>query len=149
MLFGAALALGGCSTVMEANRPQAVNLKKFTIGEKRIDIIAQLGSPTGSEKDGERSCDVYSIYIHGVNGAGKGAIIVGEAAADVFTAGLFEVIATPAEAASKNKKHTVLFCYSSANALDLIRTDGKQYLPPPDRKTTPAVTADASKSSGQ
>src|ERR1700751_5508065 len=112
MLFGAALALGGCSTVMEANRPQAVNLKKFAIGEKRIDIIAQLGTPTSSEKDGERSCDVYSLYLHGENRPVKAPFIAGEPAADLVPVGVFEVIAPPAEAASKNKKHTVLFCYS-------------------------------------
>lgn len=139
-LCTSAIVLGGCSTVMEANRPAAVNLKKFAVGDKRIDIIAKLGTPTSTEKDGEKACDVYSLYTHGVNRAGKGAIMVGEAAADFVTAGLFEVVATPAEAASRAKKHTVLFCYSGGNALQLIRDDGKQYLPPVERQQ-PVPTA--------
>jgi hypothetical protein len=130
---------------MEANRPQAVNLHKFAVGDKRIDIIAKVGSPTSTEKDGDKSCDVYRIYTHGVNRAGKGAIIVGEAAADLFTVGLFEVVATPTEAATKAKQHTVLFCYSDQATLQLIRDDGKQFLPPLDDKKATAVASDASK----
>jgi hypothetical protein len=52
------------------------------------------------------------LYTHGPSGAGKGAIAAGEVIADVFTLGLAEIIFTPTEAATKNTKHTVIFCYS-------------------------------------
>jgi hypothetical protein len=45
------------------------------------------------------------------------AITAGEAVADVFTLGLAEVIFTPAQAATEDDKHTVVFCYSPDNKL--------------------------------
>ncbi len=125
MLSLSTLAFSGCSTVMEAKRPQAVNLRKFVVGERRFDVVAELGEPTGSERDGGNSCDVYKLYTHGVGKAGKAAIIVGEGAADVFTIGLFEIVATPAEAVTRNNIHTVMFCYSADKSLVLVRESGR------------------------
>ena len=118
--------LTACSTVMEANRPAAVNLSSFTIGEKHLDVVARLGAPQTSEKDGDKTCDVYKLYTKGTSKSGKGAIIVGEAAADVFTLGLFEVVATPGEALTKSNTHVVLFCYSPDNVLISVTDEGRK-----------------------
>ena len=119
-----ALSAGGCSTVMEATRPDPVDLDKFKPGEARIDIIAEIGSPTSSVKDQDKSCDVYQLYTHGPGAWGKAGIAFGEAAADAFTLGLAEVVATPAEAATRNKLHTVLFCYGSDDRLAVVHESG-------------------------
>jgi hypothetical protein len=111
------LSLSACSTVMEANRPDPVDLSQFVIGEPRLNVVAEIGAPIASEKDGKNSCDVYKLYTDGPSGAGKGAIAAGEAVADVFTLGLAEVVLTPAEAATSSDKHTVIFCYSPSNKL--------------------------------
>lgn len=114
----AAASVGGCSTVMEATRPDPVRLDKFVVGEQRFDVLAQLGAPVvAREKKGDQSCDIYKLYTHGPTGVEKGAIAAGEAVADVFTWGLFEVVATPGEAATKNKLHAVVFCYSTDDKL--------------------------------
>jgi hypothetical protein len=120
-----ALMLGGCSTVMEANRPDPVDLQKYSVGEKRMDVIARLGAPESSVKDGDKSCDIYKLYTRGVTKVDKGAIILGEAAADVFTLGLAEAVTTTGEAVTKNKKHTVLICYSVEDLLVSILDEGK------------------------
>jgi hypothetical protein len=96
---------------MEASRPDPVNLKNFTVGEKKINVVSEIGSPVASAPDGSDSCDIYKLYTHGPEAAGKGAIAAGEILADIFTIGLAEVVFTPVEAATKNSKHTVLFCY--------------------------------------
>jgi hypothetical protein len=44
-------------------------------------------------------------------------IAAGEAASDVVTLGLAEVLWTPVEAATRNSKHTVLFCYDADGKL--------------------------------
>lgn len=140
------LALGGCSTVMEANRPAAVNLHKFYIDEKRFDVVANVGAPLASDKDGGRSCDVYKLYTHGVSDVGKGAIIVTEAAADVFTLGLFEVLATPGEAATKSKAHPVLFCYDTDGKLASVTEAGQLVAGSPSAtgsQATPSPTTTA------
>ncbi len=120
------VSMGGCSTVMEANRPSAVNLKRFSPGQKHLDVISVLGAPQMSEKDSDKNCDVYRLYTKGTSKTGKGAIIVGEAAADVFTLGLFEVVATPGEALTKSNAHVVLFCYSEDNLLVSVTDSGRK-----------------------
>lgn len=142
----AALFLASCSTVMEANRPSAVSLAQFNTGLRRIEVIEKLGAPASSVKTEGKSCDIYKLYTHGTSKVAKGAIIVGEAAADVFTAGLFEVVGTSAEAASKAHIHTVLFCYSDDERLTSVIDEGHtltadhQSLQPQPPKPTPAST---------
>jgi hypothetical protein len=118
-------ALAGCSTVMEANRPPAVNINQYKVGDRRIDVISRLGAPLNTVKDNANSCDVYKLYTKGTSKAGKVGIIFTEAAADVFTLGLAEAVATPTEAATKSNTHTVLICYDANEALVSIRDEGK------------------------
>jgi hypothetical protein len=107
-----ALLFSACSPVMEANRPDPVDLNQFAIGQDRMSIVAQLGSPVSTIQDKGRNCDIYKLYTDGPSGGSRGAIAAGEAVADVFTLGLAEVIFTPVEAGTKSDKHAVIFCYS-------------------------------------
>jgi len=116
-----ALLLSACGPVMEATRPDPVDLGNFVPGQKRIDVLAEVGSPTATSKDGENSCDIYRLYTKGPGAVGKGAIAAGEAVADVLTLGLAEVVFTPAEAATRNSKHTVLFCYTPDEKLASVK----------------------------
>jgi hypothetical protein len=118
-------SLGACSTVMEANRPSAVNISKYSLGEKRLDVLSSPGAPASSVKDGANSCDVYKLYTKGTSKAGKAGIIFTEAAADFFTLGLAEAVATPAEAATKSNLHTVLICYGQDEKLVSLRDEGR------------------------
>jgi hypothetical protein len=83
--------------------------------------MSELGNPVASTPDGDRSCDIYKLYTHGPNGAGKGVLAAGEAVADVFTLGLTEVLFTPVEAATRNSKHTVVFCYDGGSKLVSVK----------------------------
>src|SRR5271155_4925752 len=108
--------LGACSPVMEATRPDPVDLTQFVPGEDRLKVIAEVGAPLAREEkdddkdDDEGYCEVYKLYTKGPGAAGKGAIAAGEAVGDVLTLGLAEVLFTPAEAATRNSKHAVIFC---------------------------------------
>ena len=130
------LALCGCSTVMEANRPTSVSIKEYKYSDKRFDVVSKLGAPLASEKQDSQSCDLYKLYTHGHSGAAKGAIVAGSAVADVLTLGLFEVVGTSAQAASKSKLHNVMFCYDQDNRLVALKNDGvdvdiRSAAPPP------------------
>ena len=114
-------ALCGCSPVMEATRPDPVDITQFTIGESRVQVIQEISAPTANVKDGNNSCDVYRLYTRGPGPVTKGAIAVGEAAADVVTLALAEIIFTPMEVATKNSKHTVMMCYGEDNKLAAVR----------------------------
>ena len=112
-----AVLLSACSPFMEANRPDTVDLTKFSSGQTRLSVLSAIGSPVASEPDGNTSCDIYKLYTHGPDAGGKGAIAVGEIAVDIFTLGLSELVFTPVEAVTKNSKHTVLFCYDVGTKL--------------------------------
>ena len=107
----------GCSPVMEATRPTPVDTSQFAVGERRVQVVEAIGAPTANVKDGDQSCDVYKLYTRGPGGVGKGVIAAGEAAADVVTLGLAEVLFTPLEAGTRNAKHTVTFCYDKDGKL--------------------------------
>jgi hypothetical protein len=102
---------------MEATRPDPVDIDRFVIGEKRIEILAEVGNPAATVSDAGHSCDIYKLYTRGPGAVEKGAIAAGEIAGDFFTLGLSEVLFTPVEAATRNSKHTVLFCYDSEGKL--------------------------------
>jgi len=102
---------------MEATRPDPTDIKQFVPGESRTKVLAEVGAPLTSTQDGKNSCDIYKLFTRGPGAAGKGALAAGEAVADVLTLGLAEVAFTPAEAATKNTKHTVLFCYGPDDKL--------------------------------
>ncbi len=110
--------------MFEATRPDPVDLSQFAVGESRVQVIEQIGAPTAQVKDADNSCDVYKLYTRGPGPVMKGAIAVGEAAADVVTLGLAEVLFTPIEAATRNSKHTVMMCYDKDNKLAAVRESG-------------------------
>ena len=105
---------------MEATRPTPVELAKFHPGDSRSSITQELGAPvTTSKGGGGTSCDLYLLYTRGYGVAGKAPIAVGELAADVFTVGLAEIVLSPTEAATRNEKRTVWFCYQNDALLNV------------------------------
>lgn len=115
--LAAAAGLVACSPVMEANRPDPVDLSQFKPGEDRFEIVKIVGAPMTSMKHDGQSCDIYQLYTHGPGAGGRAAIAATEAVADVFTLGLAEVVSTPTEAATKNSKYPVTFCYGDDGKL--------------------------------
>jgi hypothetical protein len=106
--------VSGCSVYMEATRPTPVDLGKFHPGDSRSSITQELGSPVTTSKSADGTiCDLYLLYTKGYGVAGKAPIAVGELAADVFTIGLAEIVLSPTEAATRNEKRTVWFCYQN------------------------------------
>lgn len=108
----ALLALSSCAPVMEATRPNPVDIHQFMIGEPRMSVIQVIGAPQSNLRNSaEQSCDVYRLYTRGPDAISRGAIAAGEAVADVFTLGLTEIIFTPVEVGTRQSQHTVTFCY--------------------------------------
>jgi hypothetical protein len=100
-----------CSVYMEETRPEPTRLDQFQPGENRDEVLEKLGSPVTSADYNAMSCDLYQLYVGGYGQGGKVPIALVETAADVFTLGLAEVISTPTEEATRNRKTPVWFCY--------------------------------------
>jgi hypothetical protein len=131
--LAALVVLSGCSTVVEDQQMPGMDLKRFTLGERRIDVIKTLGPPAVSAKDGANSCDLYR-YAHTVSRAGQGVIDVGETAGNFFTFGLFGAMAMPAEDAMKGKRREAWFCYAADERLVSMTDQGPPRPGPEARK---------------
>jgi hypothetical protein len=134
----------GCSIYMEATRPTPVDLEKFHPGDSRASVTQELGSPlTTSKGTGGTSCDLYLLYTKGYGVAGKAPIAVGELAADFFTLGLAEIVLSPTEAATRNEKRTVWFCYQNDALLSVtVKNAGAETSTPvPSEGSTPTDLA--------
>lgn len=106
--------VSGCSVYMESTRPSPVELGKFQPGDSRTAVMEQLGSPVTTSKTADgTSCDLYLLYLRGYGYGGKVPIAIAEAGADVFTIGLAEIVLSPTEAATRNEKKPVWFCYQN------------------------------------
>ena len=136
----ASLSAGGCSTVLEATRPDPVDLGEFKRGEARLEVVGEVGAPLSSVKDQDKSCDVYQLYTRGPGAWGKAGIALVEAGADVLTLGLAEIVETPAEAATRNSLHTVLFCYTADDKLALVRESEAHVDSQPVQASGPVLT---------
>jgi hypothetical protein len=108
---------------MEANRPTPTDLHEFRVGQSRESVRQRLGVPVDSViEPGGRNCDSYLLYTKGYGKAGKAGVALLEGTADVLTLGLSEIVLTPTEALTRNKKHRVAFCYSSDKLVRVMRT---------------------------
>jgi poly(3-hydroxybutyrate) depolymerase len=107
----AALCASGCSVYMEETRPEPTQLDQFQTGENRDAVLDKLGPPVTTADNNGASCDLYQLYLGGYGQGGKLPIALAETAADVFTVGLAEIVSTPTEEMTKNKKSPVWFCY--------------------------------------
>ena len=89
----------GCAQVMAARQPGPIDRSVLTANAERGAVIAALGSPATTDKEGERLSDTYKYTDGGkVNGAlGKSVRILLYSAGDFFTAFLSQVIWMPAE----------------------------------------------------
>jgi hypothetical protein len=125
------LSLCACSTIMEFQRPDPIDLTQFHPGERRIDVVKVLGPPLTSMNDGPQSCDIYHLYTKGPNSAGKAGIALVEGAADVFTLGLAEVVSTPVEAGTKNSLYPVTMCYDKTAVLLSVEEASQSVGAPP------------------
>jgi hypothetical protein len=141
--------IAGCSIAMEASRPAPVRLAQFDKGESRDAVIAKLGAPVTTTTDADAaSCDLYSLPLSGYNNWAKAGIAFGELVADFGTLGIAEAVSTPTEAATRNRKTPVWFCYKN-NALVRVtpkRLEGEDLASserPAAAITTPAATGGA------
>ena len=97
----------GCSVYMAGTQPPKVDVATFEAGGmSRDQVISKLGVPVSSTKheDGTRT-DLFEFYRGSATGWKVGRATF-NALADVFTIGLWEVVATPTEMIIKGDKVT-------------------------------------------
>lgn len=119
----------GCAVVMASKQPTKKNTAMIQQGISRSLVIAEFGAPVTSEfKNGKR----YEIYtfMQGYSTASKIGRAFWHGAADVATAGLWELIGTPAETVFNGQKMSYEFIFDENDLLEshkllTLKTDKK------------------------
>jgi hypothetical protein len=55
-------ALCACSPIMEANRPDPVDVNQFALGQSKISVMSEVGGPIATTPDGLNSFDLYKLF---------------------------------------------------------------------------------------
>ena len=123
----------GCSVYMAAKQPEKKNVDVLAVGTPRSLVLAEMGNPASSEtKDGKR-VDIFS-FVQGYSKGAKTGRALFHGVADVFTIGLWEVVATPTEAIFDGSKMAFEVRYDTDERVEKVTQ-----LSGPSAKLTPAV----------
>ena len=86
----------GCAVKMAATAPDRKDLSVLTPGISRSQVVAELGRPAQSRQEPQGDIDVFA-FKQGYSTPAKVSRALVHGAADVATAGLWEVVGTPIE----------------------------------------------------
>lgn len=114
-----ALTQVGCSAVMAAKQPPKKDISVMASGMPRSAILAEIGAPISSEVKAGKRIDVFS-FNQGYSTANRVSRTLFHGLADVATIGLWEVIATPAEAAFDGKKTAFEITYDDSDRVEKV-----------------------------
>ncbi|MHC4512930.1 MAG: hypothetical protein ACYTGW_07800 [Planctomycetota bacterium] len=117
----------GCSVYLAASQPDKVNIPALEQGGLPRDaVIARLGAPTSSTRtpDGRRT-DLYEFYKGSATGWKVGRATF-HLVADVFSAALWEIIATPTELAIRGNKITARVDYDRNDMVTRFKVLGRK-----------------------
>lgn len=117
-IVGWVTAGAACSAYLQSTRPEYKNVGVIQVGASRDNILAELGRPeTTSEINGKR-VDVYKIDPSGQGASTKAGITAFHLIADILTIGLWEIVATPTELATRHEPKTYTLTYSPEQKLE-------------------------------
>jgi outer membrane protein assembly factor BamE (lipoprotein component of BamABCDE complex) len=127
--------VNGCSVYMATNQPAKKNLAVLKPGTPRDLIIAELGAPVFSETTPEGKKDIYT-FVQGYGKLNKASRALFHGTADLFTAGIWEVVGTPVEGAFDGKKISVRVLFDQSERVKESKTlsveDPKKKPVPPE-----------------
>jgi len=118
VVMGVVVLAQGCSVAMASKEQTRKDLSVLRVGGDRDDIVQVLGAPYMTTRNDDGSCkDVYKLVEDAQSKEAKTLSVVGHAAMDVVTLGLWEVAGTPLELATKQEATTFILYYGSDNKL--------------------------------
>jgi hypothetical protein len=108
----------GCSAVMASKKQTHKDLSVLRIGGDRDDIVAVLGAPYMTQRfeDGQVK-DTYKIVEGAPSEGMKTVEVVGNGVLSLGTLGIWEVVGTPLQLATKQEATLFILYYSKDNKL--------------------------------
>jgi hypothetical protein len=132
LLMGATSVMSGCGVYMAFTQPPPVDvaaIEQEGPGLPREFLIQRLGTPKGTTVNDDGSkIDIYEFYEGSSSSwsVGRGAFHI---AADFFSIGLWEIVATPMEWAIRGDKLTARAEFDKNNRLTSFRILGREIKP--------------------
>lgn len=114
--FSIAVTFSGCAAVTALKHPGKKNLSVLSQGTSRENIIAYLGAPVSTEKEGDQTIDIYQ-FKQGYSGGNKATRAVVHLTLDVFTLFIWELIGWPAEVIIDGNDMTIKAVYDQQKRL--------------------------------
>ena len=108
----------GCSLYYEAKRPPYTDVAAVQPGTPRPNVTAVLGPPVESYTQNGKDVDIFQADPNGRYTGTRVEVSSFNAAADVLTLGMWEVVATPAEMLTKHKLQTYVVTYTSQQTVN-------------------------------
>lgn len=120
------ISLSGCAVVMAARQPDKKNLKILQVGTPRNDVLAEFGAPAGTETDSHGDAVDIFQFKQGFDTVTKATRSFVHGVADVCTLGLWEIVATPAEAIFGGKDMAIKVTYDESEKVkNVVYLKGK------------------------
>lgn len=129
------VAVRGCSIYMRANRPVYRNVNVAQHGATRTAVVGELGLPERSEERNGKRIDTYRLDPEAGTKGTKMAVTSAHFIADAATLGLWEIVGTPLEMATKHDLVTYVITYSAEDRIESVQTYGSS---PPTQENPPA-----------
>lgn len=111
------LSFSGCAAVTALKHPGKKNLEVLSRGTSRENVIAYLGAPVSSEKEGDKTVDIYQ-FTQGFSGGNKATRAIVHLTLDVFTLFIWELIGWPAEVIIDGTDMTVKVTYDQEKRVE-------------------------------
>ncbi|MBI9110861.1 hypothetical protein [Maridesulfovibrio ferrireducens] len=113
IVMGLLINISGCSVYMAANQPDGKEMSMIIEGQARSVMLGEFGQPISTVKraDGSVEYDIFS-FVDGYSGGAKASRALFHGVADLFTCGLWEVVATPVEAVADGSRMSYKILYS-------------------------------------
>ena len=134
----------GCSVWMETKRPQYTDVTSVQKGTPRYIAAAVLGKPIQTYTKDGKDVDVFQADPKGRYTGTKVGVSIFNSVADIFSLGMWEAVATPAELLTKHKLTTYVVTYAADQTVDSIEA---VTAPPKPTEQVAAVTNSPSASS--
>lgn len=115
-----AFCLSGCSVFMAAQLPDKKDLNVLKPGVPRSVVVAEMGAPSSYEELAGTRTEVYK-FKQGYSTPNKISRAVFHGTADLFTWGLWEIVATPAEYCFSGTDTIVMVSYDPGNRVEKVQ----------------------------
>ena len=112
--------LTACSVFMAATQPDAKNASLFMRGTDRSQLLAEFGKPQSSEIGDDGKKHEIFVFTQGYSTGNKVGRAIFHGAADVFTLGLWEILATPIESHFDGNKKAFEVIYDTNGKIEEI-----------------------------